>query len=397
MAPPPDPGAGRALVGATLALLLCFVAWGSIAPLAPLFAEEYGLSQTQAGTLVAAPVLLGALGRIPLGMLADRFGGRRVFAGLLLALVVPVGVVPLTGSFAGLLAASALLGLAGASFAVGVPFVSRWTSRRRQGIALGIYGMGNAGTGIAALVVPAVAARWGWRAPFLALIPLLAAAALLFWAVERDAPAPRARGIPARSLARRPAAWLLSLFYFVTFGGFVALGAYLPTYLVLEFGLDRQDAGARAGGFVLLATLARPLGGLLADRRGGIWTLDRTFPGVAALAVVLAFGPGIEVATAAFLGTAFLLGLGNGAVFKLVPELFPRDTGAAGGLVSTAGALGGFFPPLVMGFVRDATGAYAVGFMLLSEVALVCFVLALLMGLGRLGDLGDRRATAGGE
>jgi MFS transporter, NNP family, nitrate/nitrite transporter len=173
--------------------------------------------------------------------------------------------------------------------------------------------------------------------------------------------------------------WRLSLFYFVTFGGFVAINVYLPTLLVSEYGLARTDAAFRAAGFVILATIARPLGGTLADRWGGMPILNATFLIVAALAVVLAFEPGMAVITVAFLGIAFMLGLGNGAVFQLVPRFFAREAGTVTGLVGAAGGLGGFFPPLLMGGVKDATGSYAIGFMLLSEVALLCLVVNILV------------------
>lgn len=381
MAEPRRSGAGLALALATLAFTLCFAVWGLIAPLAPLFRELYRLSGTEVGLLVAVPVLLGSLARIPLGLLTDRFGGRLVFSVLLLALVVPTALAGLTSSFGALLAVSFLLGIAGASFAVGVPFVARWFPPERQGFALGVYGMGNVGTAIASSLAPRLAADYGWPTVFWGFVPVLVILAAVFWLLARDAPGERPRGSLTERLAifrRAPVAWVLALFYFVTFGGFVAISVYLPTLLVDAYRLDRADAGLRTAGFVALATLARPLGGVLADRWGGTPILNTVFLVVAAFAIVLAFGPGMPIITVAFLGIAFLLGLGNGAVFKLVAEHFPRETGVVTGLVGAAGGLGGFFPPLVMGAVRDATGNYAIGFMLLSEFALVCLIVNLL-------------------
>lgn len=374
-------GARIALALSTLAFALCFAVWGLIAPLAPFFRELYRLSGTEVGLLVAVPVVLGSLARIPLGLLTDRFGGRLVFSGLLLALVVPTVLAGLTRSFGALLAVSFLLGIAGASFAVGVPFVARWFPAERQGFALGVYGMGNVGTALASALAPRLATDHGWPAAFWVFVPALVTMAILFWLLARDAPGPRPSGSLTERLAvfrRAPVAWVLALFYFVTFGGFVAISVYLPTLLVDAYRLDRTDAGLRAAGFVALATLARPLGGSLADRWGGTPILNAVFLVVAAFAVVLAFGPGMPVITVAFLAIAFMLGLGNGAVFKLVAEHFPRETGVVTGLVGAAGGLGGFFPPLVMGAVRDITGSYAIGFMLLSEFALVCFIVNLL-------------------
>jgi NNP family nitrate/nitrite transporter-like MFS transporter len=376
-------GSTRALVLATLAFALSFAVWGLLAPLAPQFRDLYSLSATEVGLVVAVPVILGSLARIPLGLLTDRYGGRIVFSVLLVLLVVPAALAGLTTSFGSLLAVSFLLGTAGASFAVGVPFVSGWFPPERRGFALGVYGMGNIGTAVAALVAPRIAAAYGWPVAFWLWIPLLLLMAGVFWTFARNAPGFKPITAPLSQrfavFRREPLTWVLALFYFVTFGGFVAMGAYLPTLLVSEYGLDRTDAATRASGFVVLATLARPLGGYLGDRWGGAPVLNAVFAVMAAFAVILAFGPGMVLITVAFLGSAFMLGLGNGAVFKVVAERFPNEAGVVTGLVGAAGGLGGFFPPLVMGFVRDVTGAYAIGFMLLSEFALLCLLVNVLV------------------
>lgn len=376
-------GATGNLVLATVAFALCFAVWSLLAPLAPLFQKLYRLSATEVGLLVAVPVVLGSLARLPLGLLADRYGGRLVFTVLMLALLGPVGLAGLTGSYTTLLGVSFFLGVAGASFAVGVPFVSRWFPPERQGIALGIYGMGNIGTALSNFIAPRLADALGWQAVFWLFLPALLALALVYWLVGRDAPAPPAPRQPLTArfavFRRRPVSWVLALFYFVTFGGFVAISIYLPILLVSQYGLTRTDAAARAAGFVILATLARPLGGYLADRWGGPPLLNTVFLVVAGLAIVLAFEPGILGITIAFLGIALFLGLGNGAVFKLVAEFFPREAGTVTGLVGAAGGLGGFFPPLLLGVVRDATGSYAISFMLLSEFALLCLIVNVLV------------------
>lgn len=368
---------------ATIAFALCFAVWGLIAPLAPTFRELYQLSGTQVGLLLAVPVLLGSVARLPLGLVTDRYGGRVIFSVLLLALIAPVALAGFTRSFGALLGVSFFLGLAGASFTVGVPFVSRWFPPERQGFALGIYGMGNIGTAFASFAAPRLAGVFGWERVFWLFIPALLGLGILFWVLGRDAPRAVAldQSFTERLgvFRRHPLAWVLAFFYFVTFGGFVAIGVYLPTLLVSEYGLTRTDAATRAAGFIILATLARPLGGSLADRRGGTPILNAVFLAIAALAVVLAFEPGITVITVAFLGIAFMLGLGNGAIFQLVPRYFPREAGTVTGLVGAAGGLGGFFPPLLMGAVQDATGSYAIGFMLLSEFALLSLVVNILV------------------
>ena len=367
---------------ATLAFAVCFAVWGLLAPLAPLFRELYGLSGTEVGLLVAVPALLGSVARIPLGLLTDRYGGRLVFSLLMLVLLIPVALAGLTRSYPALLGASFLLGLAGASFAVGVPYMVRWFPPAQHGMVLGIYGTGNVGTALASFAGPRLAADLGWPAAFWVFVPVLLGVAALFWLLGREAPGFIGSSQPLAErfavFRRQPVSWILALFYFVTFGGFVAISVYLPTLLVTVYGLTPADAGGRAAGFVVLATLARPLGGYLSDRWGGAPVLNIVFLAVAALAVVLAFEPGMAHITVAFLGIAFAVGLGNGAVFKLVAQHFSRETGVVTGLVGAAGGLGGFFPPLLMGFVRDVTGAYAIGFMLLSELALVCFTVNVL-------------------
>jgi NNP family nitrate/nitrite transporter-like MFS transporter len=261
----------------TLSFALCFAAWGLISAFAPQFRTA-----TETSLLVAVPVLLGALARLPMGVLADRFGGRVVFSTLMIAVAVPVFLVPSTGSYAELLVVALFLGMAGSSFAVGVGFVSRWTAPAKQGTALGIYGLGNVGQSAAVFLGPVVARAAGWQWVFRGAAVALLAWGLAFAAAARNAPAtatapPRARLGP---LLRERHAWVLSLFYFLTFGGFVAFSIYLPVLLRDEFHLDAADAGFRAAGFAVLATLCRPAGGWLADRIGGARVLSGVFAGV---------------------------------------------------------------------------------------------------------------------
>ncbi len=378
----PQPGAYRALVLATLGFALCFSVWGLVAPLAPQFQELYKLSNTQISVVIATPVILGSLFRIPLGLITDRFGGRVVFTGLMLVVTVPVLFIGLLGgSFAGLLFWGFLIGLAGASFAVGVPFVNKWFPPHMQGLALGVYGMGNIGTAVAAYSAPAIAAFYGWQWAFwVFIIPLIAMAAV-FWTLGRDAPStgPRPSVTAGLVLFREEVMpWVLSLFYFLTFGGFVAMGIYLPKLLVDLFGFTQTGAGMRAAGFVVLATLSRPVGGWLADKIGGSRTLMISFALLPVMALILSFEPGIFLFTIGALTSAVLFGLGNGAVFKLVAEYYPAKTGAVTGVVGAAGGLGGFFPPLVLGVVRDATGAYTLGFIFLAVFAVGCLLVNAL-------------------
>jgi NNP family nitrate/nitrite transporter-like MFS transporter len=377
----PRPGAYRALLLATLAFALCFAVWGLVSPLATQFQELYDLSSTQISIVIATPVILGSLFRIPIGLLTDRFGGRVDFSALMLVLVVPVLFIGLLGgSFGRPLFWGFFLGLAGSSFAVGVPFVNRWFPPHMQGLVLGIYGMGNIGSAIAAYAAPAIAAFYGWRWAFWVFILPLVAMAAVFQLLGRDAPStrPRPSVTAGVSLFRREVMpWVLSLFYFLTFGGFVALGIYLPKLLVDLFGFTPTGAGIRAAGFVVLATLARPIGGWLADRIGGSRALAIVFAVVPFTALVMSLQAGLGLFRLAVLATAVLLGIGNGAVFKLVAAYYPDKTGAVTGVFGAAGGLGGFFPPLALGVVRDATGSYALGFVLLALFAVGCLLVNL--------------------
>jgi NNP family nitrate/nitrite transporter-like MFS transporter len=362
----------RPLVLATVSFALSFAAWGLVGGLAAVFTGLYSLTASQTALLVAVPVLLGSLARLPMGMLTDRFGGRPVFSALLVFSSLAALVVPLTASYPALLLAAFLIGMAGSSFAVGAAFVSRWTPAARQGTALGVYGLGTMGQSLAVFGGPLVASRWGWQTVFYATSAVLLVWAAIYAALARnpvEAARPASAAAMVAVLRRSPIAWLLGAFYFLTFGGFVAFSIYLPTLLRAQFGLAPADAGFRAAGFVVLATLMRPLGGWLADRIGGAQVLSWVFGGVSLFAWLLMW-PSMVPFTVGALACAMLLGLGNGAVFKLVPEHFPKDTGTVTGLVGALGGLGGFFPPLLLGVFRDQLGAIWPGFLFLSLTAL---------------------------
>ena len=359
----------------TVSFAVCFAAWGLISAFAPRFRELFHLTASETALLVAVPVLLGAVARLPMGILADRIGGRVLFAALAIVVAAPVALVPSAPSYRALLGVAFLLGLAGSSFAVGVAFVSPWFPRERQGSALGVYGLGNAGQSIAVFGGPLLAASIGWEGVFRSTAVLLVVWGLVFAALARNSPArpaPKTFGEMASVLTTERLAWVLSAFYFLTFGGFVAFSIYLPTLLKDQFALTAADAGFRTAGFVGLATLCRPAGGWLADRIGGARVLNGVFLGVIPFALLLAW-PSMVPFTVGALGCAALLGFGNGAVFKLVPEYFPSQTGTVTGLVGAMGGLGGFFPPLLLGLFRDSMGTVWPAYVLLAAVAFTLY------------------------
>ncbi len=362
----------RALTLATISFAISFAAWGLVGGLAPIFSELYQLSASQTAFLVAVPVLLGSIARLPMGMLTDRFGGRLMFTVLLATSAAAAWVVSLTTSYASLVGAAFMIGLAGSSFSIGAAFVSRWTPPARQGTALGVFGLGLLGQSAAVFGGPVAAAMFGWPAVFRGVGVVLLVWAVAFMVLARNnetAARPASVAAMLRVLRHEPMAWWLGAFYFLTFGGFVAFSIYLPTLLRSQFHLTPANAGFRAAGFVVLATLMRPIGGWLADRIGGAQVLSWVFGGVALFSLLLAW-PSMVPFTVGALACAALLGLGNGAVFKLVPEHFPRDTGTVTGLVGALGGLGGFFPPLLLGVFRDSLGVLWPGFILLSLTAL---------------------------
>ncbi len=261
----------------TVSFTVCFAAWGLISAFAPHFRQQFHLSATQTAFLVAVPVLLGALARIPIGMLADRFGGRVVFTVLMFFVAVPVALVPAATSYQNLLIVAFLLGMAGSSFAVGVGYVSRWFSMESQGSALGVYGLGNIGQSAAVFLGPVVAAAYGFRAVYWGMSVILLVWAVLFVIFARNAPrTARPKGFSEMLgvLAREPLAWALAALYFLTFGGFVAFSIYLPTLLRDQFGL--QASGCRfPNRGIRRARHAMPAARWMAVRRD--WRLTSSF------------------------------------------------------------------------------------------------------------------------
>ncbi|WP_233648185.1 MFS transporter [Streptomyces sp. BSE6.1] len=379
---------------ATAGFAVNFWAWALLSPLGPRFKESLGLTSFEQSLLVAVPVVVGSLGRIPVGALTDRYGGRVMFPLVSVATVVPVLYVGLAGhsSLAALLAGGFLLGIGGTSFAVGVPFVNAWFPPERRGLAIGVFGMGMGGTAISALSTVKLVDAYGTSAPFLITAAALAVYAVTAALLLRDAPG---RTVPTAPLARRPAAtlrlsltWQASALYAVAFGGYVAFSVYLPTYLKTGYGLTQADAANRMAGFVLLAVAMRPVGGWLSDRIGPVRVVTGTLVVVLAAALVQSSTPALTpVGTAAFLSLAGALGAGSGAVFALVALLAPANRlGSVTGVVGAAGGLGGFVPPLVMGSLYGTYGSYALGLLLLGAVAAA----ALTYTATRL-----RRTTAG--
>jgi NNP family nitrate/nitrite transporter-like MFS transporter len=386
-------GATRNLVLATAGFMVNFWAWALLGPLGPGVKERLGLSFAAQSLLVAVPVVVGSLGRIPVGALTDRFGARVMFPAVSLATVVPVLTLGFVSSYPALIVTGFFLGIGGTAFAVGVPLVSGWYPAARRGSAIGVFGVGMAGTAIANFTTVKLADTYGSKTPFLLVAAFLVGYAVVAFLLVRDAPgvARPAGSAFARTaeVGRLTVTWQLCFLYAVGFGGFVAFSVYLPAYLRTAYGLTASDAALRTAGFVMLAVVARPVGGWLSDRFHPVPVLVWCFSGTAVFAVIQAFQPPlIPLATIAFLGMAALLGGASGAVFALVGKVAPADkVGTVTGVVGAAGGLGGFVPPLIMGWVYGVENSYAIGLMLLSDVALAAAVYTAvrMRGLARSG------------
>jgi MFS transporter, NNP family, nitrate/nitrite transporter len=362
---------------ATLGFAVNFWAWALLSPLGTRYKDLLGLSGSQQALLVAVPVIVGSLGRIPVGALTDRFGGRVMFPLVSVATIVPVLFIGLAGqkSLATLLIGGFFLGIGGTAFAVGVPFVNAWFPPERRGLAIGVFGVGMGGTAISALTTVKLVTAYGSAAPFLITAVALALYAVVAWLVMRDAPG---RSVPTEPLvarlvatARLPITWQACILYAVAFGGYVAFSVYLPAYLRTAYGLEQADAASRMAGFVIVAVVMRPVGGWFSDRLGPIPVLTAVYAVLTVGATVQSFTPPLmPLGTIAFLTMAAALGAGSGAVFALVAQAAPASkVGSVTGLVGAAGGLGGFVPPLVMGFIHGRLGSYGLGLALLALVA----------------------------
>lgn len=363
----------------TASLVTGFMIWVLISSLIPSIKQDIPLTESQVSIITAIPVILGSLLRIPIGFYTDRFGARKLFMISFTVLLFPVFYVSVANSFIDLVIGGLFLGIGGAVFSVGVTSLPKYYPKEKQGFINGVYGVGNAGTAITTFGAPIIAQSLGWqKTAQLYLILLLIFIVFNFiFGDRKEVKVKQSMAEQLKSVCKNTTLWFLSLFYFITFGAFVAFTMFLPNFLVNNFNLDSVDAGIRTAGFIALATLMRPIGGLLADKFNSFIILMFTFIAVTLSAVILAFSPNIELFTVGCLAVALFVGIGNGTVFKLVPLYFSKQAGVVNGIVSAMGGLGGFFPPLVLTAVHNITGQYSIAFMALSEVALACLVIVV--------------------
>jgi NNP family nitrate/nitrite transporter-like MFS transporter len=367
------------LLAAFLYFDMSFMVWVMLGPLGVQIANDLHLDAGQKGLMVAVPLLCGALLRVVNGTLVDRMGPKAT--GFIGQTIVIIGLVVAwyfgVHSFAQVLALGVVLGVAGSSFAVALPLASRWYPPQYQGIALGIAGAGNSGTVFAALFAPGLALAFGWTNVLgMAAVPL-AIAFVVYIVCARDAPnPPPAKGLlEYLSVLRIGDAWWFMFFYFVTFGGFSGLASSLTIYFNAEYGLSPVVAGYFTAAAVFAGSLVRPVGGALADRIGGIRALSIMYIIAATVLVVASFRlPQASLALAFFIAGMLALGMGNGAVFQLVPQRFRHEIGVMTGLVGMTGGIGGFYLASSLGYSKQFTGSYQFGLLIFAVLALTALV-----------------------
>lgn len=365
----------------TADLIAGFMVWVILSSLLPYIKQDIPIPTNQIALVTAIPVVLGSVLRVPFGYFANLLGARAVFLASFIALAAPVWFLSEATSYQELLIGGTFLGIAGAVFSVGVTSLPKYYPKEHHGFVNGVYGFGNMGTALTTWLAPVAAVALGWRAAVKLYLILLAVFVIINFVLgDRDEPRVKTPiGEQMKAIGRDARLWFLSLFYFVTFGAFVALTVYLPNFLTSHYAMDGVSAGIATSAFIVVAAVVRVLGGWLADRFDCYRLLAAVFAGIAAGAVVLAVAPGLPAYLTGIYLISLACGIGNGGVFKLVPAYFTKQAGLANGIVSMMGGLGGFFPPLALSASMMLFGTNIPGLAAFGAFALTCLVIALVM------------------
>ena len=378
----------------TVGFTACFAVWIMFAIIGIPIKTGLHLSDTQFGLLAATPILTGSLLRLPLGMMTDKFGGRPVFFGLLVAIIAPLFLISYATQFWQFLVLGLFVGAAGASFSVGIAYTARWFSKERQGFAMGIFGAGNAGAAVTKFVAPSIVVAWGWQAVPMIYAAAMTVVAVLFWMFTyTDTDHHAASHVTIRDqleALKDPKVWKYCQYYSLVFGGFVALSLWMTKYFMGAYGHSIQTAALLASIFVLPSGLIRALGGWLSDRFGAhtvtwwvMWTslvclffmsypnTDLVINTVKGDHIKMHLGINEYVFTALLFAVGIAWGFGKASVFKYLSDEYPENIGVVSGIVGLAGGMGGFLLPIMFGAMLDATGVNTTAFMLLFGITLV--------------------------
>ena len=382
------------VASSTIAFTVCFMVWMMFAVIGIPIKEALKLNETQFGILVAMPVLTGSLIRLPLGMWTDRYGGRLVFFVLMLSTVIPIWMISWGTEFWHFLVTGLFVGVAGGSFTVGIAYCARWFPRHRQGLAMGIFGVGNTGAAVTKLVAPTIVVAYGWMMVPKVYAVLMLVTALLFWVfsyTDKSHTAGASEVTVKQQLAalKDPTVWRYSQYYSIVFGGYVALSLWMTKYYISEYGFDLQLAALLAAGFSIPGGLLRAIGGWFSDKYGAHtvtwWVLwiglvclfflsypqtdftIHTVNGPKTFHVGL--GPTLFTVIMFTMGVAFAIG--KASVFKYISDDYPKNIGVVSGVVGLAGGLGGFILPIMFGALVDLTGVRSSAFMLMFGIVWV--------------------------
>ncbi|MBM5861710.1 NarK/NasA family nitrate transporter [Staphylococcus epidermidis] len=360
----------------TLSLVAGFMAWSIISPLMPFISQDVDISPGQISVILAIPVILGSVLRVPFGYLTNIVGAKWVFFWSFIVLLLPIFLLGQAQSPGMLMLSGFFLGIGGAIFSVGVTSVPKYFSKDKVGLANGIYGVGNIGTAVSSFCAPVLAGAIGWQNTVRSYLIILSIfAILMFFLGDKNEPKVK---IPlmaqVKDLSKNYKLYYLSLWYFITFGAFVAFGIFLPNFLVDYFSIDKVDAGIRSGIFIALATFLRPVGGVIGDKFNAVQALIIDFVIMIIGALILSLSSHIVLFTIGCLAISICAGIGNGLIFKLVPSYFSKEAGSANGIVSMMGGLGGFFPPLVITFVTSITGSSHLAFFFLAIFGVIALI-----------------------
>ncbi len=363
----------------TADLVAGFMVWVILSTLLPYIKQDVTIPPDMTALVTAVPVVLGSVLRIPFGYWANLVGARAVFVASFVLLLFPVWFISEASTWQELVVGGVFLGIGGAVFSVGVTSLPKYYPQERQGFVNGVYGLGNAGTALTTFGAPAIASQLGWSTTvklYLVLLLVMAAVNL----VLGDKAEPKVR-VPLleqlRAVKGSRLLWVLSAFYFVTFGAFVALTVFLPNFFASDFGLDGVAAGVLTGAFIVVAAGLRPLGGWLGDRFDCMRLLAGAFAGLSVGALVLLASRDLAMLAAGVYVVGVACGIGNGVVFKLVPQHFRAQAGPVNGIVAMMGGLGGFFPPFALQASLSATGGYGAAFVTFGLCAAACLATAL--------------------